>query len=340
MDKLSTLKNILETIWEFITVAVKFTARAYGKAWLWLRLRLPFLEALVKRHAANPATIFVDIAIVILIFYVTFGIVGYILIYPQKAESRFATNLAALYPLPAARVNDSFVWSHRFLERLSFLNTFNSQSPPDATVKPPVDSELRQRVIEGLIEDKIIFLEAKKRGIRVTEKEVQKAFEQQGDAKEIRQKIKNLYGMSIAQFKAIIAEQILKERVKNATLTRIRVSHILTTSLSAAIEAKKQVELGRDFAAVATEFSQDGRSKNEGGDLGYWRKGELVSQISPAFEEAAFSMSVGQLSEPIQTQFGYHIITVVERSGDNLQTYEQWYKERRAEYLVKQYIKI
>lgn len=329
---LTRLKTVLQAVWELLK-------RAYEIIWGSLKVKVPLIRALVRRHTANPSTVFVDLAIFVLVLYVIFGLVGYVLVYPQKAESRTAEALAVLYPLPAAKVNNSFVWSHKFLERLRFLNTFNSNLPQDSSSKPPTDVELRQRVLEGLIEDQIVVLEAKKRGLRVTEEELDKALEKQGSIDEIEQKIRELYGMSLGDFKAVIAEQVLKEKLKNTVLTKLRLRHVLVTTQQVAVEAKRQVEGGRDFVEVAKEFSQDATTKDAGGDLGYWRKGELNVQISPGFEETAFSLPVNQLSDPIQSPFGFHIIQITERSGDNLQTYEEWYKQALETYRVKRYIK-
>lgn len=341
MGKLSSIQNVLNWLKNTARAVWDPLVRAYVFIWGQMQLRLPFARALVRRHAQNPATIFVDIAIFILSLYVVFGVVGYILVYPQKSESRLTETLSVLYPLPAAKVNNALVWSHKFLERLRFLNTFNARAPKDAAAKPPTDAELRQRVLEGLIEDQIVFLEAKKRGIRVTEEELQKALEQQGKTDEVARKIDELYGMSLGDFKEIIAEQILKEKVKNTVLTRVRVRHILVAATpQVANAAKAALGAGRDFADVVKEFSQDAKTKDSGGDLGYWRKGELAVQISPAFEEAAFGLQVNQVSDPVPSPFGFHIIQVTERSGDNLQTYEEWYKQIEPSYQIRRYITI
>lgn len=339
MGKFSSIQIFLERAKTVLALLGDLLKQLYAKVWGWARIHIPFVKALVRRHTNNPSTLFVDIAIAVLVLYTVFGLIGYILIYPKKSEAPFTETLAILYPLPAAKVNSSFIWSHKFLERLRFLNTFNSKLPKDAAVKPPTDAELRQRVLEGLIEDRVIILEAKERGLRVTEEELAKALEKQGKAEDISKKIDELYGMSLANFKEIIAEQLLKEKVKNAVLTRVRVRHILISTQSVANEAKKQLDNGRDFAETAKEFSQDAKSKEAGGDLGYWRKGELAAQISPAFEEAAFALQVNQISGVAQSPFGFHIIQVTERSGDNLQTYEEWYKQQVGKYRLKRYVK-
>jgi peptidyl-prolyl cis-trans isomerase C len=73
----------------------------------------------------------------------------------------------------------------------------------------------------------------------------------------------------------------------------------------------KQVRSGGDFASVARAESQDSGSAQNGGDLGFFPKG----QMTPAFEEAAFKLKPGGLSPVVETPFGFHIIKVLERRG-------------------------
>ena len=90
--------------------------------------------------------------------------------------------------------------------------------------------------------------------------------------------------------------------------TAVRASHILVKTESDAKLMRKYVEKGLPFEDVAAGFSQC-PSKRNGGDLGYFRRGILVK----AFEDAAFSMEKGEISEPVQTQFGWHIIKVTDK---------------------------
>ncbi len=89
----------------------------------------------------------------------------------------------------------------------------------------------------------------------------------------------------------------------------IQARHILVSSEDEAKKLLVRVEAGEDFAQLAKENSGDAGSKTQGGMLGYFGKGQMV----PQFEEAAFALKKGEVSKPVQSQFGWHVIKVEDR---------------------------
>lgn len=87
-------------------------------------------------------------------------------------------------------------------------------------------------------------------------------------------------------------------------------------ALAKAQTLKKQIEGGADFAELAKKESDDSGSGANGGDLGAFGRGQMV----PPFEEAAFSLPVGKVSDPVESQFGYHVIQVQEQQGKDFAT--------------------
>lgn len=111
--------------------------------------------------------------------------------------------------------------------------------------------------------------------------------------------------------KAVTEDQIRKvydEAAKaQADSPEVKARHILVESEDQAKAALKRVRGGEDFAKVATEISKDPGSP--GGDLGWFEKGQMV----PEFDEVAFKIAAGQISEPVKSRFGWHIIKVEEK---------------------------
>lgn len=88
--------------------------------------------------------------------------------------------------------------------------------------------------------------------------------------------------------------------------TEIKARHILVETEGEAREAIERLAHGEEFAELAEELSQDTGSAQRGGDLGYFGQGRMV----PEFEQAAFALEAGEVSEPVETQFGWHVIKV------------------------------
>ena len=130
----------------------------------------------------------------------------------------------------------------------------------------------------------------------------------------------------------------------------VRASHILVETEEEALEVKGKLDNGDDFADLAKEHSSDAGNSESGGDLGYFDRNKMVDE----FTEAVFAMEVGTISDPVQTQFGYHIIklddkveakeAVYEESTETIkdvlfqqkaqEAYMSWYAEMLEEYEI------
>ena len=85
---------------------------------------------------------------------------------------------------------------------------------------------------------------------------------------------------------------------------KIKCSHILVEKHSEAVILLERIQKGEKFGKLAKEFSIDSGSAKRDGNLGYFGRGKMVKE----FEKSAFSLQTGQISEPVKTQYGYHII--------------------------------
>jgi peptidyl-prolyl cis-trans isomerase C len=121
-----------------------------------------------------------------------------------------------------------------------------------------------------------------------------------------------------------VTDEVLQARYqdylkKNPPQPEIHARHILVPTKEEAQKAIDEIKAGKDFSAVATELSKGGSAQN-GGDLGYFVKDDMV----PEFAEAAFAMKPGEVSqEPVQTQFGWHVIKVEDRRDRQPPSFEE-----------------
>ena len=124
-----------------------------------------------------------------------------------------------------------------------------------------------------------------------------------------------------------------KEIAAAPPVNEVRASHILVDSKEKAEEIIKQLDGGADFATLAKENSKDG-SANEGGDLGYFGPGRMVAE----FEKAALALDVGAYTkEPVQTQFGWHVIKVTDRRQQLPPPFEKVKDQIKAAVLTEKY---
>lgn len=138
-----------------------------------------------------------------------------------------------------------------------------------------------------------------------------------------------------------------------AKTKQVKASHILVADEATAKEVIEKLDAGEDFAELAKEYSTDG-SAESGGDLGFFGEGSMVAE----FEEAAFSLEVDEISEPVKTEHGYHIIKVTDKQDaaeanfddskeeikdilfdEKMATeYTTWLEEKKEDYKVENFL--
>jgi peptidyl-prolyl cis-trans isomerase D len=122
-------------------------------------------------------------------------------------------------------------------------------------------------------------------------------------------------GLNEADFRKLFFESPLYKQKVSDIITadvpheeeEVWARHILVTDETTAITVRDQLLAGADFSALAAQYSTDTGTKDQGGDLGWFGKGKMV----PEFETAAFTLQIGEISQPVQSTYGWHIIQVL-----------------------------
>ncbi|WP_341758273.1 peptidylprolyl isomerase [Candidatus Tisiphia endosymbiont of Ditula angustiorana] len=178
------------------------------------------------------------------------------------------------------------------------------------------DANIQEMLVKGYLDTKLLEQEAKNSNI-----ESSKEFQSKLNIVKnqlLQQELMERYVKSHVDEKMINAEyDKLVASLKGKE--EVKVSHILLATEKEAINVKNRLNKGEKFAKLAKDFSKDEGSKANGGEIGYITSGQLV----PEFEDKALSMKVNEISAPVKTQFGWHIITVLDKRAAQIPSKEE-----------------
>jgi peptidyl-prolyl cis-trans isomerase C len=259
-------------------------------------------------------------------------------------SSAFVKPVPAELPSVVAKVNGESVTKQDVQKALTGLEQQNGG---------PVPPTERDRIVRALVEQmvgfKLLLQESQARKVAVTDQEIDArmtAIRQQFPTEDafknaLSQQKVTLDQVRTEQRQQLMINRLLENEVGPKTAVapadiekaykehpeafqqgpQVRASHILikvpenadasvkAEALAKATKVLKSARAGKDFAALAKEFSEDPGSAAQGGDLGFFSANQMV----PQFSDAAFKMKPGSISDVVETQFGYHIIKVVEK---------------------------
>ena len=171
-----------------------------------------------------------------------------------------------------------------------------------------------KQVLNNMVMEKVLI-----KNYKVEDKEVDKKYDemkkQYGDQFDTLLKqqgikeetLKTGVRAQLAQEKAI-EKTITDKELKDNYKPEIKASHILVKDEATAKKVKEELGQGKSFEELAKQYSEDTGSKEKGGDLGFFGAGKMVKE----FEDAAYKLKKDEVSEPVKSQFGYHIIKVTD----------------------------
>jgi peptidyl-prolyl cis-trans isomerase C len=239
------------------------------------------------------------------------------------------------------------------------------QNVPEAKLE-----EIKNEILENLISQELLYQKSQGKGIKVEKEAVaaqltslKQRFPDEAGFKKalgemnlteaaIKAKVERVIAIQKLVDVEIAQKVTISEKEKKAFYDahpeffrepeQIKASHILIKVNPSADESQRatakgkiekvqeKLKKGEDFAALAKEFSE-GPSNVKGGDLGYFRRGQMVKP----FEAAAFALKPNEVSDIVETQFGYHLIKLADKKPEKILGYEE-VKEKLAQHLSQQ----
>ncbi|MBO6520174.1 MAG: peptidylprolyl isomerase [Rhodospirillales bacterium] len=240
----------------------------------------------------------------------------------RKIAAGLATSLViAAVTVPVTANDDPVVATVNGKDILrSHLLQAHENLPPEYKQVPL--EQIYPMLLTSLIDSKLVAQDAKARKLD-EEAEFKKTLSL------VRDQLLERYAVRKEIDDAVTDEKLRKmyDETVAAGAEEVHARHILVKTADEAVAIIKDLDGGADFAEVAKEKST-GPSGPRGGDLGFFGKGQMV----PEFEEAAYGLEVGKHSrEPVQTQFGFHVIKVEEKRTATPPSFEESVEELRAD---------
>lgn len=276
------------------------------------------------------------------VFVFALGIAFGIGIYKYKVNDSTTRVAASIIPYPAAVVQGRIVTMSDYFKNYQYINKFYS-----STQQTNVDyAMIRNQIMDQLTSIELMKSQAKRYNVSVKDSDVNNAYSdvvvQNGGEEEVKKVLFDLYGLNVSDFKKLIADQILEQKLQESVPVQVRAQHILTRVNEGATEAQiaesktridqalAEVRGGADFGEVAKKYSEDTGSAAAGGDLDFFTRGQMDAE----FEKLAFTTPVGQVSEAFRSQFGWHIVKVTEKKGIVDKSFSTWLTDLQNESIV------
>lgn len=352
------MKNIS---WSAIWGKIKTIRPNWRAIWPWLRasaggwrdyiLTLPQKARQLTRWElrVRVARFLFALAIVYLIAGVAVGLGFYVpsswcnkeggvKVCPLQMESSFARFWSKLYPYPAEIVGWQVVTLRDVATQEKIIYYF-----ADSSGTPVPDRfEVDKKVIDSLEETRLAQKGLADYNLKVTRQDIDDVLknieDENGGKDQVKDLLQSLYGLTLSGFRDVVHDQLVKDKVSSDVLKTIKARHILVADEAQARDIKAKIEAGQiTFEDAAKQYSTDQGSKDNGGLVQASESSEFVgrdSGLTQAFVDAAYALPTGTISEPVKTEFGYHLIRVDEIKGQADQTYTDFLESVKKKTII------
>ena len=278
-----------------------------------------------------------QIVLVLIALYLVVATIVAHAAYTELTPSARLRSLTVAVPVPVARVDQSFILMSEYLERYTYITSF-IQKTDQQNFTP---QKARDQVIDYLVETRLITQLASQQHVTVSPKESAAAYDQLakqpgvGGTQQIEQVLRELYGMTPSAFQRLLAEQLLRERVEQQVFLHVKARHILVSTDADAYRVLDDLKAGTSFDDEAKQFSQDAKTRDQGGDLGFVGRG---SGLPKPLEDEIFALAVDAAPVFVKSDLGYHIVDTEERVGVIDTNFADWLTAQKHERSITVYL--
>lgn len=264
-------------------------------------------------------------------------------------EPAAVTNVATIngVDMPLDEFESFFAFNKKYVEVIGYITP--EMWTEDAGNSMTYEREYLDSMVQQYVQQKTLELAALDLGISVTDEEVQAELDTIKADEELKTNYEEFLantGIDEAYYQELLKQQLLIEKYDTQLRSEVEIAdadvqafydanaasyeqvwarHILVETQEEADAIYERAVAGEDFATLAQENSI-GPSAENGGDLGYFSRGQMV----PEFELAAFGLAAGEISVPVSTQFGWHVIKVEDRLDPSFEEYQDQIKTQLA----------
>jgi hypothetical protein len=286
----------------------------------------------LSRH--KIVTITVALLIAVIIGFMSFTLLN---LYRWQSTSAFMYQVTKVLPLPVARIGNTYVAYENYLFELRhYVHYFEIQQNVDFTSDQGKAqlAEQRKKSLENTLNFAYVKKIAKQKNIHVSKSEVDSQIELLktqnklgNDNKVFENVLKDYWGWTVADFRRSIEQELLTNKVLHALDTQAK------TRADAALA---EVKSGKDFAAVAKQYSDDTATKDRGGELGF-----LISKtdrnIPSQTIDAAYKLKPGETSGIVDIGYGLEIVKNLEVQGDKIRAARIFFAYKDINYYLNDY---
>ncbi len=271
-----------------------------------------------------------------------------IAIYCFHKDTAATQRVAKIIPFPVAVVNYDFITLSQFQAEKDYIHHFYAATQQETSSYTDIDKQ----ILDQMVENRIVKMEAIRYRVSVNKSEIDDTINniavQNGGQDKVEKVLNDLYGLTLDDFRRLVETQLLRDKVNQKVIAHVTARHILiqvasdaTPDQVAAAKTKidgiaTEIKNGLGFEDAAKKYSEDSGSAADGGLLQSFAAGDMV----PEFSNAAFAAQVGVVTDPVRTQYGWHLIKVESKSGIVQKSFADWISGIREKSLVAQFYKI